>query len=148
MKRDFFDDEAVLIRQYECITWTRMKRMKKKQNLPRMLRAALNKFWKQYPNKTAAVQPLTFHLKNHPTKTNTTCWPCWRCLDELKSDVILWTPTQERAREGRPARIFIYQISADNGYCLRTYQERWTIGTVRDDDDDILITFQIMFNWK
>ena len=25
-------------------------------------------------HKTTAVQPLTFHLKNHPSKMNKTCW--------------------------------------------------------------------------
>ena len=37
----------------------------------RMLHAVLNKSWKQHPTK---VQLLTFHLTNHPSKTNKTCW--------------------------------------------------------------------------
>ena len=46
---------------------------KKKKNLldlnnARMLRAVLNKFWKQHPSKTTVIRSLSSHLANHPDK--------------------------------------------------------------------------------
>ena len=43
------------------------------KNYTRILRAVLNKSWKQHSLKTAAVRPLTYSLTNHPRKTNKTC---------------------------------------------------------------------------
>ena len=40
---------------------------------------------------------------------------CWRSRDELVSDVLLWTSSRERAKAGRPARIYIQQLCADTG---------------------------------
>ena len=59
---------------------------------------------------------------------------CWRSRNELRSDVLLWTPTYGWAKAGRAA--------------LKTRQRRWTIGrsgergcgisvlAARPDDDD------------
>ena len=38
---------------------------------------------------------------------------CWRSKDELISDVLLWTPTYDRTKEGRLARIYIQQLCED-----------------------------------
>ena len=38
---------------------------------------------------------------------------CWRNRDELISDVLQWTPTYGRAKAGRPARIYIWQLCED-----------------------------------
>ena len=43
---------------YDCTTWTLMKQLEKKLD---------------GDNKTAAVQPLTSHLTNHPRKASKTC---------------------------------------------------------------------------
>ena len=37
----------------------------------------------------------------------------WRSRDKLIRDVLLWTPTYGRAKAGRPARIYIQQLSED-----------------------------------
>ena len=60
MKRSFFQAAAVTILLYGCTTWMLTKRMEKKLdgNYTRMLRAILNKSWRQYPSK----QPLYGHL--------------------------------------------------------------------------------------
>ena len=42
---------------------------------------------------------------------------CWRCRDELISDVLLWTPTHDRAKAGRPARTCIQHLCEDTGGC-------------------------------
>ena len=40
---------------------------------------------------------------------------CWRSRDELIRDVLLWTPTHDRAKAGRPARTYIQQLWEDKG---------------------------------
>ena len=60
MKRNFFQAAVVSILLYGCTTWTLTKRMEKKLdgNYTRMLRAILNKSWRQHPTK----QQLYGHL--------------------------------------------------------------------------------------
>ena len=60
MKRTFFQAAIVSILLYRCTTWTLTKRMEKKLdgNYTRMLRAILNKSWRQHPTK----QQLYGHL--------------------------------------------------------------------------------------
>ena len=60
IKRSFFRAAVVSILQYRCTTWTLTKRMEKKLdgNYTRMLRAILNKSWRQHPtNCTATYLP-------------------------------------------------------------------------------------------
>ena len=40
---------------------------------------------------------------------------CWINRNELVSDVLLWTPSHGRAKEGRPAWIYTQQLCADTG---------------------------------
>ena len=42
---------------------------------------------------------------------------CWRSRDELISDVLLWTPSHERAKAGPPIRTYIQQLCADTRCC-------------------------------
>ena len=53
IKRSFFQAAVVLILLYGCTTWTLTKWMEKKLdgNYTRMLRAILNKSWRQHPTK-------------------------------------------------------------------------------------------------
>ena len=53
MKRSFFQAAVVSILLYGCTTWTLTKRLEKKidANYTRMLRAILNKSWKQHPTR-------------------------------------------------------------------------------------------------
>ena len=53
MKRSFFQAAVVSILLYGCTTWTLTKRLEKKLdgNYTRMLRAILNKSWRQHPTK-------------------------------------------------------------------------------------------------
>ena len=54
MKRSFFQTALVSILLYGCTTWMQAKRLEKKQdgNYTRMLRAILNKSWRQHPTNT------------------------------------------------------------------------------------------------
>ena len=117
MKRSFFQAVIVSILLYGWITWTLTKRLKKKLdgNYTRMLRAILNKSWRQHPTS----HQLYGHLPP-VTKTIQVRWTrhtghCWRSKDELISDVLLWTPAYGQAKAGRPARIYIQQRCEDTG---------------------------------
>ena len=93
------------------------KRMEKKLdvNYTRMLRAILNKSWRQHPTKLQLYghqPPVTKTIKIRRTRH---AEHCWRSRDELKRYVLLWTPSQGRAKAGRPARTYIQQLCADTG---------------------------------
>ena len=53
MKRSFFQAAVASILLYGCTTWTRTKRLEKKLdgNCTRILRAILNKSWRQHPTR-------------------------------------------------------------------------------------------------
>ena len=115
IKRSFFQAAVVSIQLYGCTTWTLTKRMKKKldDNYTRMLRATLNKSWRQHPTKQPLyghLAPITETIKVRRTRH---AGHCWRSRDELISDVLLWTPSHGRAKAGRPARANVQQLCVD-----------------------------------
>ena len=117
MKRSLFQAAVASILLYGCTTWTLIKRLEKKLdgNYTRMLRAILNKSWRQHPTKHQLYgyqQPITKTIKFRRTRH---AGQCWRSRDELISDVLLWTPTYGQAKAGRPARTYIQQLCEDTG---------------------------------
>ena len=149
IKRSFFQAAVVSILLYGCTTWTLTKRVEKKLdgNYTRMLRAILNKSWRQNPLK----QQLYGHLP--PITKTIQVWRtrhaghCWRSGDEPISDILRWTLSHGRAKAERPARIYNSSVPIQD-VALKTYRERWTIETggkrgsgrsvlaARHDDDD------------
>ena len=116
-KRSFFQAAGVLILLYGCTTWTLTKRLEKKLdgNYTRMLRAILNKSWRQHPinhQLYGHLPPITKTIQFRRTRH---VGHCWRSRDELRSDVLLWTPIYGRAKAGRPARTYIQQLCEDTG---------------------------------
>ena len=112
MTRSFFQAAIVSILLYGCTTWTLTKRMLKKLdgNYTSMLRAILNKSWRQHPTKQQLYghqPPITKTIKIRRTRH---AGHCWRSRDELISDVLLWTPYHGRAKAGHPAQTFIQQL--------------------------------------
>ena len=114
----------------------------------RMLRAILNKSWRQHPTR----HQLYGHLPPI-TKTIQVRWArhaghCWRSRDELIRDVLLWTPTHGRAKAGRPARTYIQQLCEDTGCCPEDLpramndREEW-----RERVRDICATSAIWWWW-
>ena len=61
MKRSFFQAAVVSILLYGCTTWTLTKRLEKKLdgNYTRMLRAILNKSWRQHKAHKAPSRKLS-----------------------------------------------------------------------------------------
>ena len=139
----FFQAAVVLILLYGCTTWTLAKHMEKKLggNYTRMLRAILNKSWKQH----APKQQLYGHLP--PITKTIQVWRtrhaghCWRSRDALISDVLLWTPSHGRPKAGRPARTYIQLLCADTGSSLEDLPKamddregwRWRVRDIRAD---------------
>ena len=68
MKRSFFQAAVMSILLYGCTPWTLTKRLKKKLdgNYTRMLRAILNKSWRQQPQKIApTIRPTASRHENY-----------------------------------------------------------------------------------
>ena len=142
MKRSFFQAAVVSILLYGCTTWTLTKRLGKKpgDNYSKMLRAILNKLWRQHPTKHqlyGLLPPITKAIQVRRTRH---AGHCWRSRDVLISDVLLWTPSYGRTKAGRPARTYILQLWEDTG-CSRkdlpeAMNDRKEWSWICDDDDD------------
>ena len=94
LKRSFFQAAVVSILLYGCTTWRLTKRLKKKLdgNYTRMLRAILNKSWRQLPTRHQLYGHLPPITKTIQVRRTRHAGHCWRSLDELINDVLLWTP--------------------------------------------------------
>ena len=109
------------------IVWNRTVYLYKKVDLPKpqtnkqiyiyiyMLRAVLNKSWRQHPTRLQLYGHLPPITKTLQVRRTRHAGHCWRSKDELISDVLLWTPTYGRAKAGRPARTYIQQLCEDTG---------------------------------
>ena len=92
-----------------------LTRLEFSSNYTRILRAILNKSWRQHPTRNQLyghMPPITKTIEARRTRH---AGHCWRSRDELISDVLLWTPTYGRAKAGRPARTYIQQLCENTG---------------------------------
>ena len=91
MKRSFFQAAVVSILLYGCTTWTLTKRLEKKLdgNYTRMLRAILNKSWRQHTTRHQLYGHLSIIMKTIQVRRTRHAVHCWRSRDELISDVLL-----------------------------------------------------------
>ena len=112
MKRSFFQAVVVSILLYGCTTRTLTKWQEKKLdgNYTSMLRAILNKSWRQHPTRHKLYVHLPPITKTIQVRRTRHAEHCWRSRDELISDVLLWTPTYGWANAGRQSRIYIQQL--------------------------------------
>ena len=119
MKRSFFQAVVVSILLYGCTTWTLTKRLEKKLdgNYTRMLRAILNKSWRQHPTKQQLYGHLPPITKTIKVRRTGHAGHCWRNGYELIRDVLLWTPPHmaEQKQGNQPARTYIQQLCEDTG---------------------------------
>ena len=115
-----------------------------------MLRAILNKSWRQHPTRHQLYGHLSPITKTIQVRRARHAGHCWRSRDGLISDVLLWTSTYDQSKAGRPARTYIQQLCEDTGCSPEPSQRRWTIGRSgergsgisvlaarHDNDDDI-----------
>ena len=84
-------------------------------NYTRMLRAILNKSWRQHPTRHQLYGHLPPITKTIQVRRTRHAGHCWRSKDELISDLLLWTPAYGQAKAGRPARTYIQHLCEDTG---------------------------------
>ena len=75
-----------------------------------MLRAILNKSWRQHATRHQLYDHLPPITKTIQVRRTKHAGHCWSSRDELISYVLLWTPTDARAKAGRPAKTYIQQL--------------------------------------
>ena len=94
MKRSFFQPAVVSILRCECTIWMLNKRLVKKLdgNYTRMLRAILNKSWRQHSTRHQLYGHLPPITKTILARRTSHAGHSWRSKDELISDVLQWTP--------------------------------------------------------
>ena len=93
--------------------WLRKGTMFK--NISYLMTLHVSKFSRQHPTSHQLyghLSPITKTIQVRQTKH---VGHCWRSRDELISDVLLWTPTYDRAKAGRPVRTYIQQLCEDTG---------------------------------
>ena len=117
---------------YGCTTWTLTKSIEKKfdNNYTTMLRAVFDKSCKQHPTKQQPCGHLPPILKIIQIRRTIYAGHCWRCKDELISDILLWTPSHGRASVGQPSRIYLQQPCTDTGCSMEDRP-----GTMDDRDE-------------
>ena len=117
-------------------------------NYIRILRAILNKSWRQHPTRHQLYGHLPPITKTIQVRRTRQAGHCWKSKDELIRDVLLWTPAYGQAKAGRPARTYIEQLCEDTG-CSPEHlpeamndREKWrerfrvSVLAARHDDDD------------
>ena len=84
-------------------------------NHTRLLRAILNKSWRQHPTKQQLYGHLPPITKTIKIRRPRHAVHCWGSRDKLMSDILQWTPSHVRAKTGRPERTYIQQLCIDKG---------------------------------
>ena len=152
IKRSFFQAAVVSILLYGCTTWTLTKRLKKKLNgnYTSMLRAILNKSWRQHPTRHQLYGHLPPITKTIQVRRARYAGHSWRSKDELISDVLLWPPHMAKQKQDDQLEHTYSSYVRIWDVTLKTCQKRWMIGrsgergsgitvlAARHDDDDIL----------
>ena len=150
MEISFFQAAVASILLNGCTTWNLTKRLEKKLdgNYTRMLRAILNKSWRQYPTRHQLYGHLPPITKTIQVRRTRHAGHCWRSRDELIRDVLLWTSTYGRAKAGWPARTYIQQLWKNSECILKDLPEAMndmksgergsgiSLLPARHDDDD------------
>ena len=126
MKRSFFQAAVVSILLYSCTISTRTKQVEKKLdgNYTRILRAILNKSWKQHPTRHI----LYGHLPPIQVRRTRHAEHCWRSRDELISDVHFKPPHMAEQKQDDHLEHTYSSYVRIRDVALKTYQRRWTIG--------------------
>ena len=155
MKHSFFQAVVVLILLYGYTTWTLTKRQKKLDtNYTRMLRAILNKSWRQHPTRHQLYGHLPPIMKTIQARQTRHAGHCWRSKDDLISDVLLLTEQKQdnQLKHTYSSYVRIWDVA------LETCQRQWMIGisgergsgisllAARHDDDDIYIYTHTAFS--
>ena len=118
LKRNFFRATVDSFLVYGSITLTLTSKLKRKIDgaYTRMLRAALNKPWKDLlTNKElyGNIPPITTSIRQQRIRF---AGHCWRSKEELAADLKLWMPSRVKRSLGRPRKTYIDQL-VENSRC-------------------------------
>ena len=120
-----------------------------------MLRAILNKSWRQQPTRHQLYVHLPPITKTIQIRRTRHAGHCWRSKDELISDVLLCIPHMAKQKQDDQLEHTYSSYVRIRNVALKTCQKRWMIGrsgekgsgismlTTRHDDDDIYIYIYI-----
>ena len=130
MKRSFFQAAVASMLRYGCTTWALTKRLEKKLdgNYTRMLRAILNKSWRQHPTRHQLYDHLPSITKTIQVRRTRHAGHCWRSRDELISEVLLWTPHMAEQKQDDLQEHTFSNYVRIRDVVKKTCQRRWTIG--------------------
>ena len=92
-------------------------------NCTRMLRAILNKSWKQHPTKQKLHAHLPLISKTIQISQTRHVGHCWRSKDGHISDDLLWTLSHRCASVGRSTRTYLQLLCTDTGCSLEDLLE-------------------------
>ena len=81
----------------------------------------MNTSWRQHSTKQQLYGHQPLITKTIKIRRTIHAGHCWRSKDELIIDLLLWTPSQGRAKARRPARTYTQQLCADTE-CQQTYK--------------------------
>ena len=117
-------------------------------NYTRMLKAILNKSWRQHPLKQQLYGHLPTIMKTIQVRRTGHAGQCWRSRDELMSDVLQWTPSHGWAKADDQLEPTYNSSVLIQDVALKTCRKQWTIKKggekwsgisvlmARHDDDD------------
>ena len=145
MKPSFFQAAVVSILLYGCTTWTLTKQLKKKLdgNYKRMLRAILNKSWRQHPTR----HQLYGHLP-----------PITKTIQVMYSYRL---PHMAKQKQDDQLEHIYSSYVRIRDEALKTCQKRWNVGksgergsgmsvlvTRHDDDDDDMYIYIYIYIYE
>ena len=122
-----------------------------------MLRAILNKSWRQHPTRHQLYGHLPSIAKTIQARRTRHAGHSWRCRDELISDVLLWNPHMAEQKQDNQLEHTYSSYVRIRDVFLKTCRKRWTIGrscergpgisvlAARHDDDDEVKVFMSWF---
>ena len=131
MKRSFFQAAVVSILLYGCTTWTLTKRLERKLdgNYTRMLRAVLNKSWRQHPTRLQLyghLPPITKTIQVRRTRHAGHCWrkQGWAHKRCTPVDPHIWMCKSRTTS----TNLHTATMWGTQNVILKTCRRRWMIG--------------------
>ena len=115
-------------KERNCDSWTLNKRLEELDgNYTRMLRAILNKSWRQHPSRHQLYGHLPPITKTIPVRRTRHAGHSWRCRDKLISDVLLWTSHMAGQKPEDQLEHTFSSYVRIRDVALKTCLRRWTI---------------------
>ena len=92
---------SILLYGWTILTITKRMGQKLDDIYTRMLRAILNRSWRQHPTKQQLYDHLLPITKTIHVRRARHARHCWRSKDELISDILLWTPSMDEQKQDK-----------------------------------------------